>query len=223
MRISSISTLAGAGLITVSLVACGGAPGGDARAKGGAPPDSAAAGDSAGVRPAAAPMPADTGSRMDRVAGFAWGATREQIVARRGPPQVERADFEGVKALGYPETLMGEPVVLIYFVHPERGLFRGAYGLQLTSVEQCERVLTQFESGLARRFAAIEPARLGEYQEGRCQSYTSGGPGFLETWREPESGARVALGLARGAGSVALVHSTPDADEWERRRAASQP
>jgi hypothetical protein len=222
MRISSISTLAFAGLVAISLVACGGASEDGARAKGGASPDSAAVADSAGA-PAVAPIPADTGSRMDRVAGFAWGATREQIVARRGPPRVERDDFEGVRALGYPETLMGEPVVLIYFVHPERGLFRGSYGAQLTSVEQCERVVAAFESGLARRFASIEPARSGEWREGRCRSYTSGGPGFTETWREAESGARVALGLVRGAGAVSLVHSTPDADEWERRRAASQP
>jgi hypothetical protein len=168
-------------------------------------------------------MPADTGVRMDRVAGFAWGTTRDQIVARRGPPAVERDDFEGVKALGYPETLMGQPVVLIYFVHPQRGLFRGAYGVQLTGVEQCEQVVALFESGLARRFAAIEPERRGNWREGRCRSYTSGGIGFQETWREAESGARVALGLVRGAGAVSLVHSTPDADEWERRRAASQP
>jgi|GEM_PF-2789556 len=223
MRISSLSTLAGVGLIAISLAACGDS-GDDARATGGASPDSAAAVDSASAPPAvAAPMPADTGGRMDRVAGFAWGATREQIVARRGPPQVERDDFEGVRALGYPETLMGQPVVLIYYVHPERGLFRGAYGAQLTSVDQCEQVVAAFESGVARRFAAIEPERRGSWREGRCREYTSGGPGFRETWREAESGARVALGLVRGAGAVSLVHSTRDADEWERRRAASQP
>jgi hypothetical protein len=213
MRISTIPTLAGAGLIAATLLACGGAPADDAA-------DSSAAGDSAAARPAVV-MEADTGARMDRVAGFAWGATREQIVARRGPPAVEREEFEGVKALGYPDELMGEPVILIYFLHPERGLFRGAYAARLTGVEQCERVLALFEGGLARRFAAIEPVRLGDHQEGRCQSYTSGGRGFLETWTEPGSGARVALGLVRGAGAVSLVHSTPAADEWERRKAAA--
>ncbi len=222
MRTSTLSTLAGAGLIVVSLLACGGAPRDDARA--GAAPDSSAAGDSAAA-PRAVVAEADTGSRMDGVAGFAWGATREQIVARRGPPAVEREEFEGVKALGYPDALMGEPVILIYFLHPERGLFRGSHAVQLTGVEQCERVVALFESGLARRFAALQPVRLGEHREGRCQSYASGGRGFVETWTEPESGARVALGLVRGAGAVSLVHSTPAADEWERRKAAaaSQP
>jgi len=197
MRISSITNLAGAGLVALSLVACG-------------------------AEPAEAAEAADTGSRIDRLAGFAWGATREQIVAGRGTPFVEEEDFEGVATLGYEDTLMGQPVTLLYFVHPEQGLFRGGYGVQLTSVAQCEQVLAMWESGLARRYPAIEPVRRGNAGTGRCEAYAAGGPGFMETWRDPASGARVMLTLLPGKFAVLMNYSTTAADEWERRKVASQ-
>ena len=214
MRISSITTLAGAGALALSLLACGAEPAEKADSgKTAAPPS----GD-----PAAAAA-SDSVSGFDGVAGFAWGATREAIVARRGAPTIEREEFEGVKALGYPHVLLDQPVILIYFLHPAQGLFRGTYGAQVASVEECERVISLFESGLARRFAGVEPARSGAAGPGRCQAAASGGPGFVETWRGPDGGARVALGLVPGARAVSLTYSTPAADEWERRKAAASP
>lgn len=215
MRISSITTLAGAGALALSLLACGAEPAEKAG------PGKAAAPQPGG--PAAAAQASDSVSGFGGVAGFAWGATREAIVARRGAPTIEREDFEGVKALGYPDVLMERPVILIFFLHPSQGLFRGTYGAQLAGVEECERVVSLFESGLARRFAGTEPARSGAAGPARCQSSASGGPGFVETWRSPDGGSRVALGLVPGARAVSLTYSTPAADEWERRKAATSP
>ncbi|HEY0152876.1 MAG TPA: hypothetical protein VGB92_12820 [Longimicrobium sp.] len=183
------------------------------------PPENASAG-SAGVENAAAP---DTvGPTITGVPGIAWGTTAEAIVARRGEPPNRSDDAEGVKVLGYPESLAGQPVDLILFVHPRHGMFRAGYAASFQSHAECIMKLNLFDQGVSRRYPELEGVakQIGEGEP--CAALLQGTGGYLKQWTDPGNGAQVMLALQPGLPSVILTYTTPEAGLWERRKTQGQ-
>lgn len=183
----------------------------------------AQAGDSASRSAGANASPAaDSSARISGVGGVPWGATAADVVARRGEPENRGPDAEGVETLGYPDVLMGQPVSLIYFVHPRDGLFRGGYFAEIGSVAECSTTLGLLDQGVSRRYPDM-PARVTPEQDvgDPCPAYAAGTGRYMKTWTDP-AGNRIWLMLLPGSPAVVLTYTTPAADAWERRKTQAQ-
>jgi hypothetical protein len=174
-------------------------------------------------RPAPAAANDSTYDDVRSVAGATWGATAEQLIAARGAPEFRDQGAEGLQVMGYSETLAGQPVQLLYMVHPEHGLFRAGYMAQVTSPEQCASTMGLIDQELSRKYTGMEitESRRGSTDQPPCEAFLGGTGGYLKTRRAP-SGNSIMLGLNPGSGGIMITFSTPAADEWERRKRAGQ-
>lgn len=188
------------------------------------PGDSAAspaAGADASPRQNASPA-ADSSARISGVGGVPWGATAADVVARRGEPEARLPDAEGVETLGYKDVLAGQPVSLMFFVHPREGLFRGGYMADIGSVAQCSSTLGLFDQGVSRRYPDVPTHVKPEGTVGDpCPAYAQGTGLYMKTWTDV-AGNRIWLTLLPGSPAVVLTYTTPAADAWERRKTQAQ-
>jgi hypothetical protein len=183
------------------------------------PPENASA---AAERPENAPAAKTAGPAITGVAGIAWGTDVKAIVARRGDPLNHSDDAEGVKVLGYPESLAGQQADLIFFVHPEHGMFRAGYAATFQSQAECVMKLNLFDQGVSRRYPELEGVAKQIGQGEPCAALVQGTGGFLKRWTDPANGAQVMLALQPGLPAVVLTYTTPEAGLWERRKTQSQ-
>ena len=159
-------------------------------------------------------------AQVTGVVGFPWGTPYDSIVARRGPPEIEQPEPEGVRAFTYEEQVLGRQMVAMFFVHPQHGLVRGGYMAPFNSPADCAIALQELDNVVTRRYPAL-PAEVGG-PSGQaadiCAATLAGEAGFAKVWTDGENGARILLALMPRASAVMLTYTTPEADAWERRK-----
>ena len=165
---------------------------------------------------------ATSAPQITAVAGIPWGFSADSIVARRGEPLVRRPDLGGVQLLTYREILYGAQVELVYLVDPGAGMIRGAYTWPVASGEECAHALGSLDRGVTGRYPELKPVEEKGGAGDPCARAISGGGTYMNLWADPANRARIGLFLFPPGSSVALLYSTPEGDEWERQKNASQ-
>ena len=159
-------------------------------------------------------------AQVTAVVGFPWGTPYDSIVARRGQPDMEQPEPEGVRAFTYDEQVLGRQMVAMLFVHPQHGLMRGGYMAPFNSPADCAIALQELDNVVTRRYPTLPiEVRGPSGQAGDiCAATLSGQAGYGKVWSDDANGARIVLALMPRASGVMLTYTTAEADAWERRK-----
>ncbi|HYR12075.1 MAG TPA: hypothetical protein VEQ60_30095, partial [Longimicrobium sp.] len=127
---------------------------------------------------------------------------------------------EGVAALLYDDRVLGREVVAVFFVHPRMGLIRGGYMAPVQGAADCGIAFRLLENVVSRRYPELqaEERTVGEVGNDACGAALASRGGTMKAWTDPANGARIILTMLPGAEGPMLTYTTPDADEWERRK-----
>ena len=130
-----------------------------------------------------------------------FGATREQVVAKLGPP-TGVADWDESVALNYPgRTLFDQQAEPTLVVHPRAGLVQGNYLVRLHDfARDCETVFHRLEWSIAARYPRIEPERTRRQDgPGRfCDAVMEGRAWTEAKLADPVNGATVRVAVSPG-------------------------
>lgn len=183
----------------------------------------------AGGDAAAAPAPAPAAVPLDSTrqpvvtsfAGFQWGTPRSVIVAQLGEPKETRVQSEGVEALGWDDTVAGQPASKVLYVHPQRGLIRGIYQVRPGEKASCLFLYQTLGDSMRARYPGLTPEakQMGNAGGQLCAANATEAAGAVARWVDPGNGAQVFVAVPPGASAVNVVATTPEADAWEGRGA----
>jgi hypothetical protein len=140
-----------------------------------------------------------------------FGATREQVIARLGPP-MEVSWHELGTSLVYPaRTLFDETTEPNLVVHPREGLVQGNYVVRVDDFERhCESVYRQFAEAVIARYPGIKPEQKRR-QDGAgsfCQAVLEGRASALTKLRDPANGATVRVFLKPGRPFIDVIYDS---------------
>jgi len=159
----------------------------------------------AGPREAGGHGPAPARDAKPDIAGFLevpFGATREQVIARLGPPRQEVGWEELGTLLVYPpRTLFAQEAEPDLVVHPHEGLVQGEYQVRVSDFAgSCETVYRQLAAAVIARYPRIEPKQTRRQDGGGpfCDAVLEGRASAVTLLADPANGATVRVILQPG-------------------------
>lgn len=154
-------------------------------------------------------------------AGFAWGTPKTEIVAKLGEPRETRVQHEGVEALGWDDTVAGQPASRILTVHPQRGLIQGVLQVRPGEKASCQYLYTRLADSVRAAYPALQPEAktMGNPAGRMCAPNRAEASGAAARWVDPGSGTQLFVAVPPGASSVNVVGITPEGEAWASRGA----
>ncbi|MFQ5918280.1 MAG: hypothetical protein ACE5I0_10770 [Candidatus Binatia bacterium] len=157
----------------------------------------------------------------EQIVGFAsipWGATAEHIIAEHGTPTVDEAGIHRALAYGG-ERVLNEDTNTYFFVHPKKGLIKGAYFVDYGRGDDCVMVFMKFKEAISKRYPDIKPE---EYKRNQslldfCGGLTIGKAWWGVFWKDPISSATISISLGLESDESILINY--ESPGWNEKHA----